>query len=197
MADDKRSREKQTRDADQRQRERAILEELERWDETEPPVDLEDDPSIETALTTLEYPATGEEITRQIGDQRIETATTARALSEVLPDTENFEDPDTVRLRVQRPTIAAAMTTIQEAVAEHQDLTLDQSKRTAYEKTFRALQQIDADDDDEGITAIKTWILDRIEQKEKLPKSRAVRREAAKFCRQNGYPISVDDWLGI
>ncbi len=197
MADDKQSRDKQAHDADQRQRERAILEELERWDETEPPVDLKEQPSLETDLLSLEYPATGAEITHEIGDQTIETETTAQRVTELLADTDDFEDPETVRLRVQRPTIAAAMTAIQEAVAEHQELTLDQAKRTTYEKTFRALKNIDADDNDEGITAIKTWILDRIEQTGTLPKSRAVRREAAEFCRENGYPISANDWLGI
>ncbi|MFB6188134.1 MAG: hypothetical protein ABEI86_14890 [Halobacteriaceae archaeon] len=71
------------------------------------------------------------------------------------------------------------------------------TQRKAYEKTFQALKAIDADDNDEAIEVITEWIIERIHEKEQLPSSRSVRHEAAKFCRENGYQIRVDDWLGI
>jgi hypothetical protein len=70
------------------------------------------------------------------------------------------------------------------------------AQRKAYEKTFEELKAIDADDD-EGIEAISDWIVERIHDKETLPSSRGVRREAAKFCRANGYQVRNDEWLGI
>jgi hypothetical protein len=71
------------------------------------------------------------------------------------------------------------------------------SQREAYEKTFRSLKAIDADDDDEGITVMTDWIVERIREKERIPGSRDVRREAAKFCRSNGYTVRNDEWLGV
>ena len=71
------------------------------------------------------------------------------------------------------------------------------SQRKAYEYTFQELEAIDGDDDDEGILAISNWIVERIREKGALPPSRAVRREAMKFCRANGYQIRNDEWLGI
>jgi hypothetical protein len=44
---------------------------------------------------------------------------------------------------------------------------------------------------------IADWIVDQIDERGKLPSSRAVRRQAAKFCRANGYPVSADEWLGV
>jgi len=41
------------------------------------------------------------------------------------------------------------------------------------------------------------WIVEQIREKEKKPGSRAVRREAAKFCRANGYEVRNDEWLGV
>jgi hypothetical protein len=70
------------------------------------------------------------------------------------------------------------------------------SQRKAYETTFQELKAVDADDD-EGIQAISDWIVDRIHDKGKLPSSRDVRRQAAKFCRANGYQVRNDEWLGI
>jgi len=49
----------------------------------------------------------------------------------------------------------------------------------------------------QGIAVITERIVDRIEGKEEPPGSRAVRREAAKFCRANGSPIRNDEWLGV
>jgi hypothetical protein len=71
------------------------------------------------------------------------------------------------------------------------------TQRKAYEMTFQELKAIDADDDDEGIQAISDWITEHIRDKETLPTSRAVRRQAAKFCRTHGYQVRDDEWLGI
>ncbi|WP_255196142.1 hypothetical protein [Halorarius litoreus] len=71
------------------------------------------------------------------------------------------------------------------------------TQRKAYEMTFQELGSVDADDVDEGITAISDWIVDQIHEKEKLPTSRAGRRQATRFCRANGYQVPSDEWLGI
>jgi hypothetical protein len=44
---------------------------------------------------------------------------------------------------------------------------------------------------------VTDWILDRFAETGELPGSRAVRREAARFCRSNGYTVSNDEWLGV
>nr|WP_321163900.1 hypothetical protein [Halolamina pelagica] len=56
MADDKQGRDKQAHDAERRQRERAIQAELERYDETEPPVDDAELDEIEEELETVSFP---------------------------------------------------------------------------------------------------------------------------------------------
>jgi len=62
---------------------------------------------------------------------------------------------------------------------------LSNSRRKAHGKTRRSLTAIDADD--EGITGATDWIVDRIAADERPPDSRAVRRRAAKCCRETGY----------
>lgn len=199
MADDKRGRDKKARDADRRQRQREIAEELERTDETEPPIGAEEFDDIETELESLEFPATGPEVVAAVGDREIESADGTFTIERLIPDTEaeTFDSPVAVRVRIQRPTIAAAMKRIVEASERLPDAELRRSQREAYEKTLRELKAIDADDDDEGVQAISDWIVERIRDKETLPGSRAVRRQAAKFCRANGYPIRNDEWLGV
>lgn len=199
MADDKRGREKQARDDDRRQRERSIAAELERQDETEPPVDSEELADFESELESLEFPATGSEIVAVIGDRKIKADDRSYSVEELVPktDAETFDSPSAVRVRVQRPTVAAAMKRVTEATETLPNTDLGESQRKGYEKTFRELKAIDADDDDEGIQAISEWIVDRIHDKEKLPSSRAVRRQAAKFCRRNEYEVRNDEWLGI
>lgn len=44
---------------------------------------------------------------------------------------------------------------------------------------------------------IGDWIVGRIRETEKLSGSRDVRRQAATFCRANGYEIRTDEWLGV
>jgi hypothetical protein len=199
MADNKGSRDKQARDAERRQQGRDLATELERGDEREPPVDAEELADLETALERLTFPATGTEVVAAIGDHRIESAEGSYRIEELVPETdeETFDSPAAVRVQVQRPTVAVAMKRIVEASKTLPNTEFSWTQRKAYEMTFEELEAIDADDDDEGITAIGDWIVERIHDKERLPTSRAVRREAAKFCRANGYQVRNDEWLGI
>lgn len=199
MADDKSGRDKQAQDADRRQRERAIAEELERGDEPEPPVDPSELAFFETELDSLSFPATGTELVSEVGDFEIDSAEGRFTVEELVPETDEatFDSPAAVREQVQQPTVAAAMKRVLEASEAAPGEKLSGSQYDAYRKTFLALKGIDADDDDEGIQAISDWIVERIREKEKLPGSRAVRRQAAKFCRAEGYEIRNDEWLGI
>lgn len=199
MADDKNGREKQARDADRRQRERDVRAELERQDETEPPIDDEDLEKIAEPLDDLDYPATGAEIVATVGDRRVESEERTYAIEELVPETDAavYDSPASVRVRLQRPTIATAMKRIVEASDEIRDADLGRSQRAAYEKTFRELEAIDAVDEDEGIRVIADWIVERIREDKRLPGSRDVRREAAIYCRANGYEIRNDEWLGV
>ncbi len=199
MADNKRGRDKQAQDAENRQVEREIATELEREDEVEPPVDATELADVETVLEELPFPVTGTKIVAAIGNREIKSVEGSYRIEELIPETdeETFDSPAAVRVHVQRPTVAAAMKRVVEASQTAQTPDFSWSQRKAYEKTFQALKAIDADDDDEGIHAIRDWIVARIEDKESLPSSRAVRREAAKFCRTNGYEVRTDEWLGI
>jgi hypothetical protein len=199
MPDDKRGREKQARDADRRQRERDVLAQLERGEEMEPPVPETGLESLESELDAIEFPATGAEIVAAVGDVELPAEAGPATVDALVPetDTEAYESPDDVRLRVQRPTIAAAMKRVVEANAEATQGPLGVSQREAYEKTLRALKSIDADDDDEGITVITNWIVERTHENAQPPGSRSVRREAAEFCRENGYEVRNDEWLGV
>ncbi|WP_135827169.1 DUF5789 family protein [Halorussus ruber] len=199
MADDKTGRNKQADDAERRQRERDLAAELERSDETEPQVDAAELTEFEEELESVSFPATGSEVVAAVGDRTVESTAESHTVEELVPDTdeETFDSPAAVRMRVQRPTVAAAMKRIVEATATLQNASLGGSQRDAYEKTLRELKAIDADDDDEGIRVITDWIVERIRDKKKLPESRAVRRQAAKFCRSNGYQVRNDEWLGI
>lgn len=199
MADDKRGRDKQADDAERRQQERAIATELERGDEREPPMVAEELADLEAELEDLTFPATGSEVVATIGEQEIELIEGDYRIEELIPETDEktFDSPAAVRVQVQRPTVAAAMKRIVEASETLRNTDFSWAQRKAYEKTFQELKVIDADDDDEGIRAISDWIVKRIRDEETLPSSRAVRREAAKFCRTNGYQVRNDEWLGI
>ena len=199
MADDKSGRDKQADDAERRQQEREIATELMRGDEREPPVVAGELADFEAALEELTFPATGAEIVAAIGKREIESPEGSYRIEELVPETdeETFDSPAAVRVQVQRPTVAAAMKRVVEASKTLRNTDFSWAQRKAYEKTFQELEAIDADDDDEGIRVISDWIVDRIRDKETLPTSRAVRREAAKFCRTNGYEVRNDEWLGI
>ena len=159
----------------------------------------EEQPDFEAALEELTFPATGAEIVAAIGQREIESVEGSYRIEELVPETdeETFDSPAAVRVQVQRPTVAAAMKRVVEASKTLRNAEFSSAQRDAYEKTFQELEAIDADDDDEGIRAISDWIVERIRDKETLPTSRAVRREAAKFCRTNGYEVRNDEWLGI
>jgi hypothetical protein len=199
MADNKNGRENQAQNDERRQRERAIAEELERADEPEPPVDPSELAYFETELEAVEFPATAADVVAAVGDREVESTEGTYTVAALLPDAtvESFESPAEVRTRVQRPTVAGAMKRVVEAADEHQSASFGASQRDGYERTFRELRAIAADDEDEGIRVIADWIVERIHEKEELPGSRDVRRRAAKFCRSNGYAVRNDEWLGI
>lgn len=197
MADDKRGREEQAQNEKRRQRERDMKSDRARGDEPEPPAaDIEE---VESALDELDFPTTGTEIVATVGDHAVTTRDGHYTFGDLVPATEaeTFDSPAAVSAQVQRPTVAAAMKRVIEASDTLPNAELPWSQRRAYETTFRELAAIDADDDDEGIRAISDWIVERIDEKEKLPGSRDVRRQAAKFCRANGYQIRTDEWLGV
>ena len=199
MADDKDGREKQARDADDRQRRRDIAAELERGDEPEPEIDAAELDGVETELESLSFPATGAEIIAAIGDRDVGPTAERYAVEELIPETDEalFDSPARVRARLQRPTVATVMKRIAEASRALPNEELDGSQRDAYEKTFLELARISPDDDDEAIAVIRDWVVDRIRDEETLPTSRQIRRQAAKICRQNGHQIRDDDWLGV
>ncbi|MFB6296443.1 MAG: hypothetical protein ABEH66_06350 [Halobacteriales archaeon] len=199
MADDKNAREDQAQNAERRQREREIAAAVERGDEPEPPVDEAELGDLEADLEPLSFPATGADVVAAVGDREIESPGGTYAVEELVPDTdvETFGALADVWVRVQRPTIAVAMKRVIEAGVTVPDIDPHGSQPDAYEKTFRALKAIDADDDDEGIQVIADWIVEQVHEKRKLPGSRAVRREAATFCRANGYQVRNDEWLGV
>ena len=74
---------------------------------------------------------------------------------------------------------------------------LDDSQRDAYARTFRELEAVSPDDENEGIRAVADWIVERTRESETAPGSRDVRRRAAEFCRENGYEVRDDEWLGV
>lgn len=198
MADDKNGREKQARDAEKRDRQRDVATELERGDETEPPDETESLTDFETAVESLEFPATGVDVVTTLGDHTVEVGESAYAVKELVPETEaeTFDSPAAVRVQVRNPTVAAAMKRIVEASDRLQNVEFGWTQRKAYELTFREMETIDPDDDDGGIVVVADWILERLGDNGQLPTSRAVRRRAAKFCRANGYQIRDDEWLG-
>jgi hypothetical protein len=199
MADDKRGREKQSRDADNRQRARELLAELERAEETEPPVDEAQLDALEADLADVEFPATGAAVVTAVGDRSVEAGGDTYAIADLVPETETewFGGRRAVRLRIRRPTVATAMKRIVEAVDGLRNAELTDSQRTAYEKTLRALEAIEEDDENEGVRVVADWVVEQVREDETIPESRAVRRRAAEFCRANGYPVESDDWLGV
>ncbi|EMA61173.1 DUF5789 family protein [Halorubrum lipolyticum] len=199
MADDKDGREKQARNEDDRQRRRDVDAELERGDEPEPELDPDDLGEFEAELEQLEFPVTGMEIVATIGDREIASPTERYTVEQLVPNTDRavFDSPDRVRVRIQRPTVATAMKRIVEASEALPNEELDGSQYDAYEKTFLELERVSPDDDDEAIGVVRDWVVDRIREKETLPTSRQIRRQAAKVCRQEGHQVRNDDWLGI
>ncbi|SHH14616.1 DUF5789 family protein [Halobaculum gomorrense] len=199
MADDKRGRDKQAHDSEDRRRERDLATELDHGDESEPPVESESLDDIEADLGSVSFPATGATVVATVGDRTLHAADRTDTVKELIPrtDAETFESPAAVRVRVHRPTVAAAMKRIAEAAAALPDAEVEGSQRDGYERTLRELAAIDAVDEDEGIRVIADWVVEQIREDRKLPGSRAVRREAATYCRANGYEVRNDEWLGV
>ncbi|MDZ7746129.1 MAG: hypothetical protein U5K28_06315 [Halobacteriales archaeon] len=150
------------------------------------------------ALSTVAFPASATDIVAAVGTHELDAEGSQYTVKELLPDADEvvFESPVAVRMRVERPTVAVAMKRVVEASKALSNVEFGQSQRDAYEKTFRELEIIDGDDDNEGITVISDWLVDQIHEKQTLPGSRTVRRRAAKFCRANGYQTRDDEWLG-
>ncbi|WP_092887106.1 hypothetical protein [Halopelagius inordinatus] len=82
---------------------------------------------------------------------------------------------------------------VDDSVTERDDI---EQQYEMYQKTLESLEDIDADDENEGVTVVTEWIVDQIETNGKRPSSKAVRQHGAKFCRNNGYEIPNDSWLG-
>lgn len=199
MPDDKRGREKQARDAQNRQRQRDVAEARSRAQEPEPPIESEELDEIEEALDSVPFPATGRELVETVGSRPIESIDRPLTIGDLLPKSEReaFESSADVRKRLEQPMVAVAMKRILEVSEQLPGDKLKGSQWDAYERTFHELHEIDDVDEDEGIQVISDWLVDRIEAKEKLPGSRDVRREAAKYCRKNGYKVRNDEWLGV
>lgn len=106
MADNKKGRDKQARDAENRQREREIEESRERADEAEPAHDElgERLGDLDDALKTHDYPTTTEELIEAYGDREVETQGGLKSIDEVLAsiDNETYDSADDVRNRIQR-----------------------------------------------------------------------------------------------
>ncbi|ELZ48001.1 hypothetical protein C463_01901 [Halorubrum californiense DSM 19288] len=206
MTDDKDGREKQAADEDRRQRERDVDAELERGDEAEPPAEGAEPPvdeaaveALESALEPLTFPATGREIISAVGDRELESPARVYTVADLVPDAdmEAFDAPAAVRERVRRPAVAAAMKRVVEAAAELENVDFGRSQHEAFERTFRALSDVDERDDESGVRAVADWVVDLIAETKSVPGSRAVRREAASYCRERGYEIRDDEWLGV
>ncbi|MXR50115.1 hypothetical protein GRX03_00630 [Halovenus sp. WSH3] len=196
MADNKSGRDKQAHDEAKRQQKREMVAELERMDETEPPVPESDLSELKDELEAVSFPATGAELVEAVGDVPVYEEYVA---ADLLPatDADRYETAGAVTAQVQRPTVAGAMKQITEASETVTSLEFGRSQWDAYQKTMRALTAIDADDDDMAVTVMTEWIVDKITAGETLPGSRAVRRQAATFCREAGYEIRNDEWLGV
>jgi len=199
MADDKTGREKQAADEERRQREREMSDELERGDEAEPPVADEALADLEAALEPLVFPATGREIIASAGDREVGAVDGTHAVADLFPDAdmEAFDAPAAVTERVRRPAVAVAMKRAVEAAAALPDEEFGRSQHEAFERSFRALSDIDELDDEEGVRAIADWVVDEINDTQTIPGSRDVRRQAAKHCRAHGYEVRDDEWLGV
>lgn len=197
MGDTKDGREKQADTKRRRQQDRDAATEIERGDEPEPPVDQSAFEPFGPDLDALTYPASAPTVVAAVGGYELETKAHEYTVAELLPETaiETFDSPEAVQKRLRRPEVAAAMKRVVEAAATLQNPEFGSSQQEAYEKTLRALQAVGVDAD--GLNEMADWISERIHEHETLPNSRAVRRAAAKFCRQNGYEVRNDEWLGI
>lgn len=94
MADDKSGRDEQAHRVDERQRERALAEELERGEESEPPADADSLDAVETAVGDLSFPATAAAVVSVAGELPV-TAAPAEARIGGARDDEASGDDET------------------------------------------------------------------------------------------------------
>lgn len=198
MADTRSGRDKQALDEEKRQREREIAEAVARSDEAEPSVEAAELTAFEAELEGVEFPATGADLIDELGEYEVASRDGTYRVETLLADTDvdTFASAAGVRLRVQRPTVAAVMKRVLTASESLPDASFGKSQWDAYEKTFRALKAVDADDHDEGIEVVGDWVLQQVDETGELPGSRRVRKRAARFCREHGYELRDDQWLG-
>jgi len=193
MGDTREGREDQAQEELERQQRRAVQEELDRWHETEPPRELED------ALESLSYPVTAEAVAEAVGDHEVTVGDgEAIPVAEIVERStvEGFDSPEAARERIRKPSVAASLRRLR-AVCDDAGLGSEyRAKEETFEKTLRALEDVDADDDDEGVAAVTAWVVEHLAETGSLPKSRRVRNYAAEFCRENGYVVRDDGWLG-
>ena len=62
---------------------------------------------------------------------------------------------------------------------------------STYERTLQTLERTDED----GVAVVSDWIVEQIRTEHSVPSARAVRRQAATFCRNNGYNVPDDTWI--
>lgn len=192
MGDTKDGRDKQARDEENRARMRAMREELERYHETEPPRELDD------ALDELDYPARADQVVDAVGDYEVQTADDAIPVAEVVEESarEEYDSREDAREKLQRPSVAASLRRLR-TVSQETGLESEfRERQDTYKKTLRSLENVDADDEDEGIAYVTAWLVEEMRERERLPKSRKVRQRATQFCRDNGYEVRDDSWLG-
>jgi hypothetical protein len=192
MGDTRDGRDEQANRELDRQLERAVREELERWHETEPPRELED------ALEALEYPVTAERVAEAVGDYEVPVGDETIPVAEIVErsNRDRFDDAEDARYRIRRPSVAASLRRLL-AVSRDAGLEDDfREREDAYERTLRALEDVTADDEDEGIAVVTAWVAEQVQTDGGLPPSRRVRNRAAEFCRENGYEVRDDSWLG-
>lgn len=192
MGDTREGRDKQGLDRERRDIERAVREELSRWAEAEPP------DGVEAALRDVSYPADTETVADAVAGHEVATEGDAVPAAEVVRRSEHgpFRSPEEARLVLERPSVAAAMRRIEAASSRWDHREAFRERREAYEKTLRALEAIEGDDENEGVTVVAAWIVGGLRENDSLPASRRVRKRAAAFCRENGYEVRDDSWLG-
>ncbi len=196
MSSHRNARDKKAHDDDNRQRRREITTELQRRED--PPLHEEALAMLSQEVDDEEYPLTGAELLEAASEAELETDVDKLGLEEVVPDSHSlrFQSTQDLYLKLGRPTVASSIRRVVEA-ADAGDLEFGNGQLDTYRKSFVALQEIKEDDGDEGVEEIADWIVDRVEDGRGLPGSRAVRREAANNCREKGYTVSIDDWLGV
>jgi uncharacterized membrane protein YccC len=206
MPDTRDGREEQAHHAERRQRQRELAEALARGDEPEPDPDLEavdtdDLAAVESDLDALSFPASGEAVVERVGDRELTTTERTYTVGDLISDSGRvrFESPQSIRTRLARPTVAAALRRITQAVGTVEALSdreIDE-RLVAYERTFRELVAVAPENYEDAIQVVTEWVLDVVRGDERVPSSRAVRRRAAVYCRANGYEFGEDSWLSV